>query len=47
MLSRVLTLAFVLVLTPAIGSKFGFIYQNLGERMSEKVEMAIQPGKLL
>ncbi|MCE2680899.1 MAG: hypothetical protein LW629_10760 [Burkholderiales bacterium] len=47
MLSRVLTLAFVLVLTPAVGAKFTNAYQTLGEKISEKVEMAIPTGKLL
>ena len=47
MLSRVLTLAFVLVLTPAVGSKFINTYQALGEKISEKVEQAIPTGKSL
>jgi hypothetical protein len=47
MLSRVLTMAFILVLTPAVGSKFINVYQTLGEKISEKVEMAIPAGKSL
>lgn len=47
MLSRVLTLAFILVLVPTVGSKFGNVYQQLGEKMSEKLEMSIPTGKTL
>ena len=47
MLSRVLTLAFVLVLTPAIGAKISDKYQDLGKKVSERIEISIPTEKTL